>query len=312
MSFLYTHPDTDLQKPFDAAIVIPTTMRPSLSRALTSIYGQWFPGRVHLLIGIDANADKRSLIDISSLSRPSNITVTVFWPGYSTAVRHGGLTSASDGGALRTILTNLANSPYVAYLDDDDFWAPSHLHSLKRAIEGVGWTYSLRQYCHPATGQPICVDEWESVGPDKGFSAEQFGGYSAPSTLMIDKTRCGLVPQLWCHPMVYNDPMTADRRVFDGLRQFTSCGTKQPTSFYTINPADPMHPQRREWMGSAYEEAGQMEPIEGYVGNIMARAEAYRARKAEQEAEATRLKDEALADAAAYAAKLELVETPDE
>lgn len=50
MSFLYTHPATDLQKQFDAAVVIPTTMRPSLTRALTSIYGQWFPGSIWMHI----------------------------------------------------------------------------------------------------------------------------------------------------------------------------------------------------------------------------------------------------------------------
>jgi hypothetical protein len=118
---------------------------------------------------------------------------------------------------------------------------------------------------------------------------------------MIDKTRCGLVPQLWCHPLLTSDPMSADRRVFEGLRAFTSCGTREPTSFYTINPADPLHPQRLEWMGAAaYEEAGAMQPIDGYVAGVMARAGLHRARKVEQEDEATRLKDEALADAAAY------------
>src|ERR1700761_4811134 len=115
--FLRTYADIDLQQTMDAAVVIPTVSRPHLVPALPSIFAQNFPGRIHILIGIDnANGDP-GLIDAACASRPSHCVVQVLWPGYSTSVRHGGVTRVRDGGALRSVLTLLANSPYVAYLD---------------------------------------------------------------------------------------------------------------------------------------------------------------------------------------------------
>src|ERR1700739_4664860 len=125
--FLRTYADSDLQQPMDAAVVIPTVLRPSLTQGLHSIFAQKFPGRIHILIGIDSIRGDLGLIDAACAARPPNCVVQVLWPGYSTSVRHGGLTPPGDGGALRCMLTYLANSPYVAYLDDDNWWAPTHL-----------------------------------------------------------------------------------------------------------------------------------------------------------------------------------------
>jgi hypothetical protein len=41
------------QQPFDAAVILPTLLRPSLDRAVRSVFAQDFPGRIQLLIGID-------------------------------------------------------------------------------------------------------------------------------------------------------------------------------------------------------------------------------------------------------------------
>ena len=47
--FLRTYADIDLQEPMDAAVVIPTVLRPHLKQALHSIFAQRFPGRIHIL-----------------------------------------------------------------------------------------------------------------------------------------------------------------------------------------------------------------------------------------------------------------------
>jgi hypothetical protein len=172
-----------------------------------------------------------TMIDQICASRPSHCAVQVFWPGYSTSVRHGGLTPPGDGGALRAILSYLANSPYVAYLDDDNWWAPTHLSDLRRAIDNADWAFSLRWYVHPFSRRPICVDIWEAVGPGQGLYNKAFGGFVDPSSLMINKLVCPSAPPNW-NIASKEDPMGADRYVFDYLsRHHRVCGTGQATTF---------------------------------------------------------------------------------
>jgi hypothetical protein len=255
--FLRTYADTDLQQPMDAAVVIPTVLRPSLTQGLHSIFAQRFPGRIHILIGIDNIRGDLALIDAACAARPPNCAVQVFWPGYSTSVRHGGLTPPGDGGALRSVLTYLANAPYVAYLDDDNWWEPEHLYQLRRAMDDAEWAFALRWFVHPGTRRPVCVDIWESVGPGQGIFKEHFGGFVDPSCLMINKVACPRAPHHWNFPLA-NDPMSADRSVFAFLKEnHKPRGTGRPTVFYTLNANDGLHPTRLRLMGSAYDEAGK-------------------------------------------------------
>jgi len=119
--------------------------------------------------------------------------VTTFWPGYSTAVRHGGVTPASDGGALRNDPDEPRELAVCRVSGRRRLVGEPHLAALRDAIAGVDWAYSLRTYAHPLTNQPICEDEWESVGPDAGHFASGSEAYVAPSTLMIrqDALRSG-------------------------------------------------------------------------------------------------------------------------
>ncbi|HEY1411593.1 MAG TPA: glycosyltransferase family 2 protein, partial [Rhodopila sp.] len=235
----------------------------SLTQGLHSIFAQKFPGRVHILIGIDNIRGDLALIDAACAARPQNCVVQVLWPGYSTSVRHGGLTPPGDGGALRSVLTYLANSPYVAYLDDDNWWEPEHLYQLRRAMDDAEWAFALRWFVHPETRRPVCVDIWESVGPGQGLFKDKFDGFVDPSCLMINKVACPLAAHHWNFPLA-GDPMSADRNVFAFLKQkHKPRGTGRPTVFYTLNINDGLHPARLRLMGTAYEEAGRTPDVPG-------------------------------------------------
>jgi hypothetical protein len=256
--FLRTYADGELQQPMDAAVVIPTVLRPHLVDALHSVFAQTFPGRIHIMIGIDTVRGNLDLIEAACATRPSHCAVQVLWPGFSTSVRHGGLAPAGDGGALRSVLTYLANARYVAYLDDDNWWDPEHLAGLRKAIDEADWAFALRRFVHPATRRSVCVDRWESLGPNQGIFKEQFGGFVDPSCLMINKVACPVAPHVWNFPLK-GDPMSADRNVFAFLsRNHKSAGTGQATAFYTLNPEDGLHAMRLRLMGSAYDEAGRI------------------------------------------------------
>jgi hypothetical protein len=237
----------DRQEPYGAAVILPTLLRPALARAVRSVFAQDLGDRIQVLIGIDQAEGERAQLDQLAAECPSHVTLDLFDPGYSTSIRHGGLYPNKVTGSLRTLLTYAANSRYIAYLDDDNWWAPDHLSSLRAAIEGHDWSWSQRWFVDPEDSGPICVDEWESVGPDAGVFKERFGGFVDPSSLLIDKLACHEILPAWSLTP-FSDGRGSDRLVFDRLRRaHKGRTTGLATSFYTINPADIVHLSRLQY-----------------------------------------------------------------
>jgi hypothetical protein len=251
----------ETQRPSDVTVIMPTVMRKTIPDALRSVFRQDLAGRIQILVGIDHPDGDIGLIEQACSDRPSHCCVQVVYPGYSTSVRHGGLHPARDGGVLRTVLTYLANSRHVAYLDDDNWWAENHLSSMRAAIEGHDWAFSLRWFVHPETRRQICVDRWESLGPGKGVFSQGFGGWVDPNCLMFDKFACEPIIPLWARPMAWDaQGITADRQVFGLLRQNQRWrATGQPSVYYQINPDDINHGHRVQAIGEDYAKAGRRE-----------------------------------------------------
>ena len=235
-----------MQEPFAAAVAIATIMRPSLAPALRSIFQQSVRGRTQIVLGIDKSIGDRDFLADVLKERPPDQAVTLLDLGYSTAQPNGGLHPDPWGGALLTILSYIANSRHVAYLDDDNWLAPRHLETLLAAIAGKDWAYSLRWYAEAHTGRPLCIDEWESVGPYRGVYAAQFGGFVDNSCLMIDKLKCEPALRLWSVPykLAEGGYAPADRSFFDALRDRPHACTGEATSFYTIQASDFNHTER--------------------------------------------------------------------
>lgn len=246
-----------LQAPFDAAVVTATIMRPSLAEALRSIFRQSFRGRTQIVLGVDKEVSDRGFLAAVLRERPSHQAVTLLDLGYSTARPNGGLHPDPWGGALMTILSYAANSRYIAYLDDDNWFGARHIETLLAAIAGKDWAFSLRWYVDETTRRPLCIDEWESVGPARGVYAESFGGFVDNSCLMIDKLNCEPALRLWSVPFRLPGGAfaPADRSFFDALRRRPYGATGEATSFYAIQPNDTNHAARmtliRERIASA-------------------------------------------------------------
>ncbi len=234
------------QEPYVAAVVVPTILRPSLRRAVLSVFAQDIDGHGQLLLGVDKHVGDSGIIGDIMSAKPPNWAVTVLDVGYSTSIRHGGIHAAKDGGSLRTILSYMANSRHLAYLDDDNWWAPNHLSSLLKAVIGLDYSYTYRMFVEPTNCTPLAVDSWESLGPDRGIFLQKFGGFIDPNTLMIDKTRCEPVLRWWAIPL-HGDPkgMSADRHVFHCLRtQYRGKRTGMATCYYVMDPDDGLHSDR--------------------------------------------------------------------
>jgi glycosyltransferase involved in cell wall biosynthesis len=238
---------------------MPTIGRHQIFDAVRSVFAQKDVRSIQLLIGVDAPiGDFGDIIELLE-GTPSHVTVCLFYPGYSTSVRHGGLHPSRDGGTLRATLTYLANARYVAYLDDDNWWDPTHLKKLLAAIDGRDWAFSHRWFVHPESKHVVCEDSWESVGPGKGIFLEKFGGWVDPNCLMLDKLACEPVIRWWGIPLPGDQKaMSADRHVYDFLQRKSAPGeVTEPTVFYTMQPQDVIHPQRLRVMGELYDKAGE-------------------------------------------------------
>ncbi|MFI4939087.1 MAG: tetratricopeptide repeat protein [Burkholderiales bacterium] len=249
--------NSNLQKPFDVAVVMQTLGRDSILEAVSSVYAQDNAISIQLLIGVDSPLGNFTRLSEFLETAPDHITPCLFYPGYSTSVRHGGLHPERCGGALRTLLSYLVNARYIAYLDDDNWWEPNHLGSLLNAIRGREWAFALRWFAHPLSRKPVCIDDWESVGPGRGDFREKFGGWVDPNCLMIDKLACEPALRWWSIPLPGDSiAMTGDRHVYDWLQKKSAPGeTNLATVYYAMNIADSNHRTRLQHVGSRYASA---------------------------------------------------------
>ena len=227
---------------YDVAVILPTIGRWTTLQAIESVYAQVDAGLIQLLVGVDVEASDFLRIEQLLQEPPPHVDVLLFYPGYSTSARHGGVHSSGSGGALRTILSYLAHSKYLCYLDDDNWWAPTHLSGLLQAVRGKSWAYAGRRFVHPEHDDLQCPDDWESVGLGRGVFAADFGGWVDPNCLIIDKTLCAGALGLWSNAVALNPQgwgLAADRRVFAWLRDKPVGATGAYTVYYRVRMDDP-------------------------------------------------------------------------
>ena len=228
---------TDHQSPSEVAVVIPTILRPSLYRALDSVFKQEFSGAVQLLIGLDRSPEDMDELFQFLEKRPPNLSALVLHLPYSTASRNGGLHLASDGGSLRAALSLLANARYVAYLDDDNAWKPHHLSSLYQGIQGKAWAFSRRLLVREEDFLVLAVDQWDSLGPDRGRFKDS-GGFVDPNCLMIDKIMLTNALGRWADSGTPEPGVTADRNFFEVLKAASYAEIPEATVLYGIRKSN--------------------------------------------------------------------------
>ncbi len=213
-------------------------------RAVRSVFTQEWPGRIQIMIGVDVAQGDRDVLRQLGAECPDRMAITVFDPGYSTAQVHGGIYHNAYSGSLRTVMSYAANSRRLTYLDDDNWWAPHHVSDLLKVIDGFDWAYSFRWFVDAGTQEPICADDFESIGPGRGIYKEKLGGFVDANCLMIDKTKCHWVLPSWSIPLL-PDGSGEDRNVFNSLKSKHSVAwTKRPSVYYVINPESGAQPVR--------------------------------------------------------------------
>ena len=222
---------SDLQTPFDVGVVMTTVVRATLVQAVQSVFAQQFGGRIQVLIGIDRWQGDRAAVEQLRASRPSHVEITMLDLGYSTSQRHGGLYPSHFGGALKTMLSYAANARHVTYLDDDNWYAPDHVATMLAAMPSHAWAFSLRRFVDATSGDELCDDTWESVGPDRGVYAGSQGGFVDTNCYFIDKLACNDVFPEWAMTR-FAGGTGGDRQVLERLRGRSYGTNGKPTLFY--------------------------------------------------------------------------------
>lgn len=235
----------------DISVLVTTICRESLLRAVKSVFAQSFKGSVQILIGVDVDPDDRflSMREKIEKDRPDNFQVDWVKLPYSTSQRHGGPHHCFFGGSLRTVLSFLANSEVIVYLDDDDWFHPDHLQNVMNSIQGADWAYAYCFYANGATEESYCVDEWESVGVGRGVFSDTEGGFVRPSGLAIRKMNFLAHLHLWSMSPSPNGD-SEDRLIFNALKGLSGRCTGSATVYYALDPKDDMHPYRLRFMNS--------------------------------------------------------------
>lgn len=228
------------QSPADVAVVMPTILRPVIIQAVASVFAQDHAGRVQLLIGVDRASGPIEPLEQLLSQRPPNHSAMILTLPYSTSVRHGGPHNATDGGSLRATLSLVANSRYVAYLDDDNAWRPNHLSELLAVMRNKAWAFSQRMLVDQETGEELAVDRWDSLGPGKGRFAAR-GGFVDPNCLLLDKVFCARFLSRWSETGTAQPGITADRHVFAAIRDLPHGRVAMPTVLYGIRKTSIFH-----------------------------------------------------------------------
>ena len=208
----------DLQTPFDVGVVMVTVARPTLAQAMRSVFAQKISGRIQILVGVDRWEGERTLVEQLLAESPPHVAVTLVDLGYSTSQRNGGIYPSHYGGALKTILSYAANSRYVTYLDDDNWYAPDHVATMLEAVAGKSWAFSLRHFVAADSGRLLCPDTWESMGPDRGIYAQAQRGFVDTNCYFIDKIACNDVFPEWAVTR-FAGGTGGDRQVLEKLRE---------------------------------------------------------------------------------------------
>jgi hypothetical protein len=226
-------PVGDRQQPFAVAVVLQTIGRSTLSQAVQSVFAQDIGGRIQLLIGVDTWQGDTRLLQEMKEQCPGHVDLVNLDPRCSTSIRHGGHYSNAYGGALRTILTYLANSRYVAYLDDDNWFAANHLSSQVQAVQGKAWAFSRRVLVDAPSNAELCKDTWESMGPGQGVYKPTQGCFVDTSSFLIDKLSCHYAIPAWSEAP-FKGGVGEDRTFFAKVKGLPFCDTQLATSYYQV------------------------------------------------------------------------------
>lgn len=151
------------KQPDPIGVLIVTDGRPTLLRAIRSVVSQSHTGPIEIMLLGDSTQEVIKVADNLNLRR--NIQLTAFALTSSRGAL--GDTAWERVARLRNLALRLVETSLVAFLDDDNWWEPSHLSSLAvtMSVADVPAVHSWRRLFLP-NGKPWTPDgfPWHEPG----------------------------------------------------------------------------------------------------------------------------------------------------
>lgn len=142
-------------------VVIPTTGNPMLADAVGSVIDQTFKD-LKLWIIIDGPQFENAAYE--ALYQFEDDRMSVLCLPENTGA------NGNYGHRIQAAVGHLINTDYLCYLDEDNWFDPDHIETLRNIIdrEGLDWAHSLRKIVRK-NGDLVCHDNCESIGRAGGF-----------------------------------------------------------------------------------------------------------------------------------------------
>jgi glycosyltransferase involved in cell wall biosynthesis len=160
-----------------AIVIIPTTGANTLIQAVESISKQTYK-------------DVTALIVVDGKEFASKVRKMFFGRGFGIPIQIVYLEENVGAGGfygqrVYAAFSHLVNKDYLFFLDQDNWYAPTHIESMISTIElsGSQWAYSLRNIYSP-NGEYLLQDNCESLGKWSAWT----------NTNMVD-TNCYCIPK---------------------------------------------------------------------------------------------------------------------
>ena len=143
-----------------ATVIIPTTGSPDLLQAVQSVLDQTYKTDCYVVVDGKDNVVKTIEL-LEHLEQNDRLHIGIL------PVNVGA--NGFYGHRVYAAFTHLVNTNYVLYLDQDNWFKPTHVEDCVKTIEdlGVDWCYSLRDIYEG--DKFICHDDCESLGKWKTY-----------------------------------------------------------------------------------------------------------------------------------------------
>ena len=151
------------------SVITATTGNARLANCIESVRNQTYKNIEHVVV-VDGRSRWESVSEIlDALEFPNGSNEHVIVLPHPTGLNR------FNGHRIYGGFSFLASGDYIAWLDDDNEFTPSHIESLVRITEekNLDWAYSLRQIVD-SEGKFICNDDCENLGKYKSVINDHF------------------------------------------------------------------------------------------------------------------------------------------
>jgi hypothetical protein len=201
-------------------IITPSVGRPSLRRLMKSLDEQPVPF-CHIILFDGFRVEGAEDPSAYCVAPSHGIRYTITIPGNFVK-------PPTAGAALRSIGIMAADTPWVAFQDDDCWIENNHYTALLAAVEGKHWGFSRRKVWHP-NGTLIGKDDFESIGVGNKLGYDLVDG----NTYLIRREYATAMAVQYRETKSYND----DRLALAFLTQHG--GPPGTSNAHTVNQVCP-------------------------------------------------------------------------